>query len=389
MKRLLTIFLALAIMCSLFGCAKQQVDGPKRISTATAVMIDQACSLAQKVAMSAEPGYLQALEAPAEVISAADIFAEAVTKEPEQIKVLTTDRADFALEVNQLCNQANGMTGVACCGMLNVSTLLHMDNPPANTTAVYLRYSDKCHMVAIFTTKGTHTVSACVYPLFYETAEALLDAHFTDVQSMTQEEMTQVKEKAKGVSVTAQYTNNTVNKLYYFKLASRALTETDPIDPAKIREVISDEAVAKLAEQFAQAMVLQPTDIAVFRFPGEVEDQAQQILNQALYAEELRELTNCKVYLSWLRQISMQYGNECFLANALLPSLGNHRPIGTVANKTIQPMLAVLQLNDHFTLVMSIYPNAHNLYDYSYICLPVSYAEALSFLRDQGAKQFS
>lgn len=390
MKRLLTIFLVLALMSSLFGCAKQQQpdDSPKRISTSTAVFVDQACRLAQVVAVSTDPGYLRALEAPAEVIAAADSFFEAITKEPEQVKLLTTKNGDLAKEITELCSRYNGADAVACCSILNVNTQIYLQSPPSKTAAVYLRYSDKCHMVAIFTPLGTHTVSVTVYPMFYETAEALLKSHFADAQDLTEDEILQSRKKAESVPITAEYTDSTVSKLYYFKLASRALTETQPIDPARIREYTEDPEVIHLVEQFAQVVINEPSDIAVFHFPSRVAQQARDILKQTQYAEVLTDATNRRVYLSWLNEISLRHGTQYLVANALLAALANSRPIGTVANNTVEPALAVLRFSDEITLIMSIYPGEHNLYDYSYICVPVSYEEACGLLRSEGAKQF-
>lgn len=386
MKRLLTFFLAAAIACSLFGCAQQGQTETKPNNTN--ILVNQACQLAQTLAMSTEPGYLQALEFTGEIIDMAATFGQAIGKEPEEAKIVTVEDADFLSKVLEVCGTANGSVEVGCCGMLSFSSQFYMETAPEKPTAIYLRYSEQCNMLVYFTSERTHIVDATIYPLFAETAAIVLEDYFADASVLTKEAIAQACEAAKSISVAGKYSDSKINELHYFKQATTAFVDTEAIELKDIEACTQDPDVIRLVQQFAEVLSKQASKITLFRFPYAANQQAIEALGQTQYADELEEVTFQRCFLSWINHYTNPYGEVCATANAVIASLASNRPLGYVANKNAAPTLVVLELSADVTMLMSIYPGENNIYAYSFVCIPTSYGEACNLVRKSGAQQF-
>lgn len=387
MKRLLTFFLAAVIACSLFGCAKQ--GQTEKTPDSTNILVNQACQLAQTLAMSTEPAYLQALEFTGEIIDLAATFGQAIGKDPEEAKIVAVEDPDFLSTVLEVCGTANGSAQVGCCGMLTFSNQFYMETALEKSTAIYLRYSEQCHMLVYFTSERTQIVNATIYPLFAETAAIVLEDYFADASVLTKEGIVQACEAARSISVTGKYSDSKINELHYFKQATTAFVDTQAIERKAIEAYTQDPKVILLVQKFAEVLSKQATDISLFRFPYATNQQAMEALGQTQYADEVEEVTFRRCFLSWINRYTKPYGEECVTANAILASLAGNRPLGYVANKNAVPALVVLELSADVTLLMCIYPGENNIYDYSFVCIPASFGETCNLVRKSGAQQFN
>ena len=387
MKRLLTFLLVACMLCSLLGCKQQAPTEPQKLdNTALGILVNQACLQAQTLAMSTDSSYMQAFEFDEAIINLAATFGAAIGKTPAEAKITEIQNDEFLAHILEMCSQVYGVEHVACAGALTFSTQFYMETAPSQPTAIYLRYNEQCHMVVYFTTARTHIVNATIYPLFSETADAVVKEYFASCTGMTSAEIQQVCSDAAATSVDAKYTGSTISQLHFFKQSISAFSDIGLIDPLRIEDSSSDRKTAAMAKKFAAVLSNEASDVAVFYFPADVEHRISSLLNKNQYGTQLEALTKQRMYLSWTNRLIEQFGTECVEANSILAALANNRPLGSVPSEKSTPVLIVLELSNDVTMLMSIYPGEHHIYSYSFVCVPVAFWKACNFVRQAGAK---
>ena len=186
MRKVFMCFLSLIIMCNLFGCAQPQPNGSEKGDTTkyslTDIMVHQSVTMAQQIGLCAQSAYIQAMKSPATLISTAEVFTAAAENEPTECQIITTDDPKFGQQITHLMAYLVGSSHLGCSSILTHSTLLRLPQKLSETTVLYLRYSDSCHVAVVFVPGEDRTVSATAYPLFADVAEALLKEHFAEAE---------------------------------------------------------------------------------------------------------------------------------------------------------------------------------------------------------------
>ena len=391
MQKPISLFLALALLCSLCACAapsptesKVQEEAPY---TVTDILVFQAITMAQKIGLCAQPSYMRAIAANDEVASLAGVFTVAAEAEPSQCRILTTDDPRFAQNITIISGQLLSHTHLACSSILSYGTLFRSPKTVSDTTVIYLRYSDACHVAVVFVPGENKTVSALAYPLFFETAEALLTEHFKDANTLNASQIKTAKQNGGKASLCATPTGNQINADYYADIAKSVFGNVTEVTTAQIAAYTEDEAIIQQVLQMSRALTLTPFDVDIYRFPNSAQQQINDILVGIPSSDLLQEITRQQIYLSYPTRFSNAYGVEQIVANAILTAVIDTQGMGAVAQEAETPLIAVMGFTSELTVILCIYPNEYNIYCYSYACLPCSYEDAVEILEDGEAER--
>lgn len=391
MQKPISLFLALALLCSLYACAAPsptesniQEEAPY---TVTDILVFQAITMAQKIGLCAQDAYQRAMQTPAELISIAKTFAEAAKSEPAECQILTTDDPQFAQQITYLNGQLLSSSQIACCSLLAHSTLFRSPKTLSDTTVIYLRYSDACHVAVVFVPGENKTVSALAYPLFFETAEALLTEHFKDANTLNASQIKTAKQNGGKASLCAKPTGNQINADYYADIAKSVFGNVAEVTTAQIAAYTEDEAIIQQVLQMSRALTLTPFDVDIYRFPNSAQQQINDILVGIPSSDLLQEITRQQIYLSYPMRFSNAYGVEQIVANSILTAVIDTQGMGAVAQEAETPLIAVMGFTSELTVILCIYPNAYNIYCYSYACLPCSFEDVTDMMEDGEAER--
>lgn len=391
MKRIFACFFAFIILCSLFGCTQPQPTEPdddqQTSYTLTDILVAQAAAMSQKIGLCTQPGYMQAIAANDEVASLAGVFTVAAEAEPSECRILTTDDPRFAQSITIISGQLLSYTHLACSNILSYDTLLHLPKTLSETTVVYLRYSDDCHFAVVFVPGENKIVSATVYPLFRETAEALLNEHFSDAQTLNAAQSQNARKAGAQASVCATPSGVQANAAYYTDLAKSVFANATEATAEEIAAYTNDEAIIARVKQMSRALTLKPFAVSIYRFPNSVRQQSNDILMDVANSDQLQQLTQRRIYLSYPTLCSSTFGTDQLLANSILSIVTKTQGMGITALEEEDPVIAVLGLADEVSVILSIYPGENNIYSYRYACIPCSYEDAVETLEDGEAKR--
>lgn len=390
MKRIVACFLVSIMLCSLFGCTSPQPTASgddQRVSyTLTDILVTQAAAMSQKIGLCAQPSYLRAIAANDEVASLADVFTVAAEAEPSQCRILTTDDPRFAQNITLISGQLLSYTHLACSSVLSYSTLLYFPKTLSETTVVYLRYSDDCHLAVIFVPGETKTVSATVYPLFREAAEALLNEHFAGAKTLNETQIQKARKAGVQASVCATPTGAQTNAAYYTDLAKSVFANATEASKEDIAAYIDDEATIARVKQMSRALTLEPFAAAVYHFPSSARQQINDILIDVANSDQLQQLTRHRICLSYPSRYSATFGTDQLLANSVIQLVTETQAMGITAREAEAPVIAILGFTGELSVIVCIAPGENNLYSYSYACLPCSYEDAVEILEDGEAE---
>lgn len=386
MRKFTAIFLALVIVCGLFGCARepQEQDSKPRYSV-TDLMIGKAVEITRQMGMRADAGFLTALEFPAEVASMAGIFREAVDAENITAKVETAVLDTLPTDITALCSQFGGSTQVACCGALTESNQIFMAKELEYPTAVYLRYSESCHFVVVFTPLGDNLASVWAYPLFAKVAEQVLERYFSDAEDLDADQVRDACNSAADALYEAQCTDQKTSADYYIQLANTVIKDVKPLSDKDISKYTSEQKILANAATMSRLMYSGISSALVYRYPGSLQSQIDEALSSTEYSQQLKTYARRQFCLTYPNQISNRYGEDWMVVNAILATELDTAKLSAIASEDEEPVLVLMNLSGTACLLMSIYPSEYNIYLYSYAVLPVSYREVQTMLTKDGA----
>lgn len=387
MRKFIAMFLAFVLLLGLVGCAKESQEPPKSASfTLTDLLVFQADTLSRQMAMSAEESYMTALSSPPQVVSAAEVFTTAIEGTVDSGKLLSGAPADFETKILEICGQVTGSMELAACGMLTRSTVMHFPIPLEKSTAVYLRYSDACHFVVLFKPMNNGLVSLWAYPLFADAAEKVVEQFFAEATDLSSKAIRQSCEVAAKANFDAYSPSKKVDASYYTSLAKTIFGMVRPLTKEDLVPYVNDVNLIAKAIDASAALASGFRDMTVYQCPMTTKGQSNYILSQTSYRQQLMDATQQLIYLAVPNQMVNTFGMEWTSLSALLAKTLHTNPLQITAQKDEAPVLILMQYNDSYSVVLSIYANAHNAYMYSFAVLPVSYTEAQAVLAKAGAR---
>ncbi len=386
MRKFTAIFLALVMMCSLFGCTQgsQEQDNKPRYSV-TDLMVNMSVEITKQIGMQADRDFLTAMDFPADLVAAASIFEEAVDAEHVTAKVLPAVLKTMPSDITRLCSQFGGSTQVACCGALTESVQIHLARKLEHPTAIYLRYSESCHFIVVFTPLGDNLASVWAYPLFADVAEEILDIYFSEAENLDADQVKAACKRSANIHYEAQCTDYKVDADYYIQLATTAIKDMKPLKKNDISKYTSNEQIIANVMQLSRQMCSSARSVRVYRYPDDLQSQVDDLLCDTKYSQQLQAYARRQLCLNYPRLLSNTYGENWIVSNAILATALQPANLGATAKETEAPVLILMDLGGNICLLMSIYPSEYNIYQYGYTLLPVSYKEAHAMLMRDGA----
>ncbi len=373
MKRFFAFILSLILLMTICGC-NQTPSGSNDDNIPTEdILLYQAVHMARQAGIASQKNYLKGMDLPTEAISAGELFTESASTDPVQAKILTGQASDLLQKAYDILAYVCGAAQLAFSGSMNIFELFQLPQAMEGTTAIFLRYSDRCHYLVIFTPFESDRVFATLVPFPYAAAEQLLLQYFTDASDMNSQQIqASVKAGAKA-SVKARNTGKATTADYYIQLVTDALTKQPAVSSQQVAEYIDNEEIIQLTVNMSQAMQAGHHSASVYTFPQVLDDQVDQILENVSQSDALRQHTRQTVYLVYPNHYSNTFGTANITANSILAMLIKTNSLGATAKANEQPVLVLMELSDGFTLLVSVFPGENHLYAYSFVCVPQAY----------------
>ena len=385
MRKFTAIFLVLVLVFGMFGCSNGKNQNKKPDFSVSDLLLFKAGEIVRQIGMRAEKDYLTALDLPTDVASVVGVFEQAVTADPVNAKVQTGVLKSLPQDITQMCSHFAGANKLAGCSALVFSDQIFMAAKLEAPTAVYLRYSDECHFIVVFTPLGDNLASVWGYPLYAEVAEKVLKTYFSGAQELDAKQIqTACKAGSKGI-FQAQCTDQKTNVGYYTQLVTTIFKQAKPLSPQQIRAYTTDQKIVAQVTTLSQHMSNGVQALQVYHFPSRMEAQVDKILEHSSYSQELRAYTRQQLYLSFPQQLCARYGEDWAVVSSILSSAVKTDHMSATASAKEEPVLVLVNLRGGTCLLVSVYPGPHQTYLYRYAAIPVPYPEAINMLSGMGA----
>jgi hypothetical protein len=373
MRKYVALFLAFVLVMALAGC-NHNVQQPETPSySSTDLMLYQADAFSRLIAMSAMPDYLTALSFPQEIISRSQCFTQAITGEVMDGKLLKDAPQTLQTSIISICGQVCGSTDLATCSSLLKSTTMRFAKKLKQPAAVYLRYSEECHFVVMFTPEENDLVSLWAYPLFAEAAQQVLQQCFSEAKDLTGDAIRSSCEKGSKANFQAKSAGQAIDAARYTAMAETFFSQATPIDKQSSSLFTSEAEVIELVSVMSQYLCQYRTDMTVYTFSAEADSQLEQILAATSYPQQLEESTRQLVYLGMPNQYVNTHSVQWISANAIVRSCLRTTAPALTAEEGEEPVLVLISVADSLSALLSIYPTEYRTYLYSFCMVGESY----------------
>ena len=373
MRKYVALFLAFVLVMALAGC-NHNVQQPETPSySSTDLMLYQADAFSRLIAMSAMPDYLTALSFPQEIISRSQCFTQAITGEVMDGKLLKDAPQTLQTSIISICGQVCGSTDLATCSSLLKSTTMRFAKKLKQPAAVYLRYSEECHFVVMFTPEENDLVSLWAYPLFADAAQHVLQQCFSEAKDLTGDAIRSSCEKGSKANFQAKSAGQAIDAARYTAMAETFFSQATPIDKQNSSLFTSEAEVIELVSVMSQYLCQYRTDMTVYTFSAEAASQLEQILAATSYPQQLEESTRQLVYLGMPNQYVNTHSVQWISANAIVRSCLRTTAPALTAEEGEEPVLVLISVADSLSALLSIYPTAYRTYLYSFCMVGESY----------------
>jgi hypothetical protein len=373
MRKYVALFLAFVLVMALAGC-NHNVQQPETPSySSTDLMLYQADAFSRLIAMSAMPDYLTALSFPQEIISRSQCFTQAITGEVMDGKLLKDAPQTLQTSIISICGQVCGSTDLATCSSLLKNTTMRFAKKLKQPAAVYLRYSEECHFVVMFTPEENDLVSLWAYPLFAEAAQQVLQQCFSEAKDLTGDAIRSSCEKGSKANFQAKSAGQAIDAARYTAMAETFFSQATPIDKQSSSLFTSEAEVIELVSVMSQYLCQYRTDMTVYTFSAEADSQLEQILAATSYSQQLEESTRQLVYLGMPNQYVNTHSVQWISANAIVRSCLRTTAPALTAEEGEEPVLVLISVADSLSALLSIYPTAYRTYLYSFSIVGASY----------------
>lgn len=373
MRKYVALFLAFVLVMALAGC-NHNVQQPETPSySSTDLMLYQADAFSRLIAMSAMPDYLTALSFPQEIISRSQCFTQAITGEVMDGKLLKDAPQTLQTSIISICGQVCGSTDLATCSSLLKSTTMRFAKKLKQPAAVYLRYSEECHFVVMFTPEENDLVSLWAYPLFAEAAQQVLQQCFSEAKDLTGDAIRSSCEKGSKANFQAKSAGQAIDAARYTAMAETFFSQATPIDKQSSSLFTSEAEVIELVSVMSQYLCQYRIDMTVYTFSAEADSQLEQILAATSFPQQLEESTRQLVYLGMPNQYVNTHSVQWISANAIVRSCLRTTAPALTAEEGEEPVLVLISVADSLSALLSIYPTEYRTYLYSFCMVGESY----------------
>lgn len=388
MRKLTAIILVFVLLFGLVGCKRKQSETtPQKSQYSLAdILFYHADNMARQIGMSADPAYLKQLDYSEKLVAMASVFSSALKVKPEVGNLIAITDPAFEDKMLELCGKAGGAEKLACTSALTYTTHFYSEKPIKQTVAAYVRYDAKCHFVVVFRQLSNHMVSATAYPLFAESARAVLSKFFTNAVNYNKEEVASSCETGAAQSYAASLTGKTVDANYYIGLAETVFADYPRPEERTFTPYTTDSRLISQAMLLSKTLASGIRSARVYQFPESVQTQIRDALSNAKYGEDLQHFAAQQTYLSWSNTFAGTYGDLWLQTSSLVQVAVKTNDLGAAAQAGETPVLVLLELKGEYCVMLSICPTENNTYVYSYTCLPCEFADAQSMLDGEGAK---
>lgn len=374
MRKYLSFFLACVLMLSLSGCSREPQDQEETPSySVNDLMLFQADALSRQIAMSAMPDYLTALSFPQEIISRSQCFTQAITGEVMDGKLLKDAPQTLQTSIISICGQVCGSTDLATCSSLLKSTTMRFAKKLKQPAAVYLRYSEECHFVVMFTPEENDLVSLWAYPLFAEAAQQVLQQCFSEAKDLTGDAIRSSCEKASEANFQAKSSGQAIDAARYTAMAETFFSQAKPLSKLVISLYTNTEESIALVTDLSWILSGSFGSMTVYRFPDSTRNQIRQYLAATPYQQELEDATCQMCYLSMPNAFVNTYGIMWVSSNAILAKCMKLTAPGMTAEPGEEPVLVLIEAGNSHSVLLSLYPNRYGAYLYSFGIVADSY----------------
>lgn len=373
MRKYVALFLAFVLVMALAGC-NHNVQQPETPSySSTDLMLYQADAFSRLIAMSAMPDYLTALSFPQEIISRSQCFTQAITGEVMDGKLLKDAPQTLQTSIISICGQVCGSTDLAACSSLLKNTTMRFAKKLKQPAAVYLRYSEECHFVVMFTPEENDLVSLWAYPIFAEAAQQVLQQCFSEAKDLTGDAIRSSCEKGSKANFQAKSAGQAIDAARYTAMAETFFSQATPIDKQSSSLFTSEAEVIELVSVMSQYLCQYRIDMTVYTFSAEADSQLEQILAATSYPQQLEESTRQLVYLGMPNQYVNTHSVQWISANAIVRSCLRTTAPALTAEEGEEPVLVLISVADSLSALLSIYPTEYRTYLYSFCMVGESY----------------
>lgn len=393
MRRILALILLLTLLCSLFGCRKpnslttepsSNSNEGNSVYHAAELLGYQAHLLSRQLGLSVSDAYLKNAGASADLINTAKAFTASATGQPNLVKFINKTDRQFLTSVQLVTETVNGADLASLSKLLAFETRFYSPVPVENCITVYLRYSEQCHILVHFTPSDSNFVTAQVYPLYRDSASLIVNKYFSKAKTYDGDDFQELIAKVEQVDVTADLTGQTVNAEYYAQLAKNTFSGVKALTQAQLASYAVNSALVANLGAYSKALASGIGAVKVYdasevirleankRFPL---DDSAALENWAL-AKAAAALPNS--YCAAFDQLTCT-------TNDILADVLNISVPGAVAQAGEKAALVVMEISNNFSVIVCIYPNANNIYEISFACIPASFSKTQDMVLQSGA----
>lgn len=393
MRKIFAIILLAALLCGLFGCRKpnsstnepsSNTNGGNSVYHEAELLGYQAHLLSRQLGLSISDSYLKNAGASADLINAAKAFTAAATGQPNLVKFINKADRQFLTSVQSVTETVNGADLASLSKLLAFETRFYSPVSVENCITVYLRYSEQCHILVHFISSEGNFVTAQIYPLYRDSASLIVNKYFSKAKTYDGDDFQKLIAKVEQVDVTAALTGETVNAEYYAQLTKTAFSGVKALTQAQLASYAVNSALVANLGAYSKALASGIGAIKVFdasevirleankRFP--VNDSATPE-NWAL-ARAAAALPSS--YCDSFEQLTRD-------TNDILADVLNISVPGAVAQADEKAALVVMEIANNLSVIVCVYPNANNIYEISFACIPASFSKAQDMVLQSGA----
>lgn len=392
MRKTIALILLFALVCGLVGCGNSKdptkensgSDSPNPGYNVAELLGYQAHMLSQQLGLAVCSDYAENSNLSAEALSSVKHFTVPATAQPEVIKLLGKTTDDFMVEIKQVLNKSGNAQLMSLSKELEFEQHFYSPAELNYNMTVYLRYSKQCHILVHFVPVGNNIVSAQVLPLPWNSAHLIVSKYFPSAKSYEVDGMKAMFSKVEQVDITATETGTKVSADYYARLARSAFENTKALNNKDIADFTSDTKLAANLTAYSKAISNGFVSAKVYDVTELVDTLADELVG-ADTAEGVEHWSQMKAATNLPDSYTNLFGDLVVTTNAILADLLETDAMGAVANEGEKTVLVLLQVTNELTLLVCIYPNENNVYEYGFACIPASMNKAQDMVANTGA----
>lgn len=384
MRKTLALVLIFVLLCGLFGCGESK-ENENRVYHVAELLGYQAHLLAQQLGSSVTTSYLENAGISGDLLSKAEIFSVAATNQPVTAHFLNQTGQRFITEISALAEKTSNAKLLTVTDSLAFDTQFYTPVPLEECMSVYLKYSEQCHIIVHFIPLNEHVISAQVYPLPWDAVSVIANKFFSKPKTYDSDDLQKLFERVDHVDISATVTGKQISAEYYSQLAQAAFAPVHPLTQKDIAAITKNTMLAANLAAYSKAISGGATSVAVYEVSQQVENQAQKLLGNGAVTEELKNWCRANAAAALPNSYCATIDPMVYKTNAILADALDVGAPGAIAAEDEKPVLVIMQINKEISLIVCVFPNAYNIYEISFACIPASFASTQDMVVQSGA----